>query len=216
MGGWSFSQYKQFTTCPKKIGYRRKGVYEPYNPAMKRGNLLHKDAEDYLNGVHQKIPATLSNFKEEFDELRAKEAQAEVDVAVDEFWNPVAWKSKDAWLRYKVDARVEEEDGSTTVIDFKTGRIYMNDHEEQLELYALSEIRLHGTERVRGEAWYFDQDHIESYVDITQADVDEIEARWRQRAKALLSETEFRALPGKHCSWCGYNAARGGPCNEGT
>lgn len=214
MGGWSHSQYKSFATCPKKIGYRRKGVYEPYNPAMARGNRIHKDAENYLNKVHKNVPATLANFKDELSALRRKKPVAEQEVAVDENWNPVSWKSSKAWLRYKVDAQYDRKD-YTTVIDFKTGRVYPEDHEEQLELYALGAVRTQGAKRVIGEAWYFDQDHIQEYLDYPLDLFDEIEARWRKRAEKLLYAEDFPATPGRHCDWCGYSMQKGSPCEDG-
>lgn len=214
MSSWSWSTWKSYITCPKKIGYKLKGIKEPWSRQMGRGTRLHKDAERYLLGDYHSVPVTLSNFQAPLEELRVAGAIPEEEFAVDEAFNRVDWKSSSAWLRWKTDATYEEADGTKVVIDFKTGNMYPDDHRQQLGLYALGEFKLFGTERVRCEAWYFDQDHIETYVNFHRDQAEGLEEMWRERANKLLSAKEYPATPGRHCRWCGYSQATGGPCKD--
>ena len=213
MPAWSHSQWKAFQTCPKKIGYRRKGIREPMNRYMSRGNRIHKDAEDFLLGKQKSVPATLANFKDAMIELRKKKPTAEEEIAVTESWERVDWRDKRAWLRYKIDANYGPKN-NRKVIDFKTGKIYLDDHTDQLELYALAEMKIRGATKVSCEAWYFDQHEILDLCDHTEKDVSELEEKWTERARELLEAQEYPATPGYHCGICGYNAKKGGPCEE--
>jgi len=207
---WSYSRLTTYERCPAQLAYRTAKTPEIPSPAMERGNRIHKDAEEYLRGIHKQVPATLQGFAPEFRELRKLKARAEDQIAVDEDWRRVEWFSPQAWLRIVIDARHSIEDGQK-LIDFKTGNTYP-DHLDQLELYALTFFKLEEKLRtVEGELWYLDKQNI--IHDVFDAEqVESFEKKWQTRAAPLLTAKEFPATPGRHCNYCGFASLRGGPC----
>lgn len=210
---WSYSRLTTYERCPKQLEYKIKRTPEASSEALERGNRIHKDAEQYLQGVHKQVPATLQAFEPEFKQLRKKKAVAEAQIAVSADWRRVEWFSREAWLRIVIDAQHPETKTQDTLIDFKTGREYP-DHLEQLELYALVFFKLKPKlKEVNGELWYIDQEKI--VHDVFPCDQEkELEEKWTERATPMLIAEEFPATPGRHCNWCGFASAKGGPCTK--
>lgn len=208
---WSYSRLTTFERCPAQMKYKLDRVPEAASPAMERGSRIHKDAEEYLLGKHKQVPATLQGFEGEFKDLRKQKAVPEAQIAVNEFWEPVKWFDSAAWLRIVIDAQYAESKARDVLIDFKTGRAYP-DHLEQLELYALVYFKLKPKLReVEGELWYLDQQDI-THDTFPSSQTEALEAKWRERAEPLVAAQEFPATPGRHCNWCPFSSAKGGPC----
>ena len=68
---WSYSRYNVHAQCPYKaqqqIIHKR---YAPENPGMKRGNALHKIAEDYLTGRRKDLTEDFDDFLVEYEALK--------------------------------------------------------------------------------------------------------------------------------------------------
>lgn len=46
---WSYSLWKTYNTCPRKVKFSRiDGIKEPGSAAMDRGNAIHQEAEDFI------------------------------------------------------------------------------------------------------------------------------------------------------------------------
>lgn len=216
----SFSRLQDFEKCRymaklKYVDY----IPEPERPlpagktehAFERGIRVHDSAELYVRGGVELIPE-LGRFENEFNELRDLYDEGKVSLegewAVDEQWNPVAWKSHDAWLRMKLDAFVDHGDGTGRVIDYKTGKRVFNEvkHTEQGQVYQLGAyMRFHNLQKLTVEFWYLDlgETDVKTYTrDQGTAYFD----KYNTRFLAVTSATEFPPNPNVHsCRWCPYN-----------
>ena len=133
---WSYSRYAQYDKCPAAAKYKFiDKLPEPPAPAMERGNVIHKLAENYTQGKIRKFPPELTAFKEQFTELKKSKPQLEQTWAFKVDWNETVWNDwQGCWLRVKTDASCL--DGTTLyVIDHKTGK-FRDGYDAQLSLYA--------------------------------------------------------------------------------
>jgi CRISPR/Cas system-associated exonuclease Cas4 (RecB family) len=170
---------------------------EPESVHLVKGNMVHKIAEDYLNGVLDELPPILKNFNKEFANLRTRGAIAEEEFCVDDEWRliPNGWEDERTWLRAKTDARI-----GNIIIDFKTGKQY-DSHVKQAQLYAdLYLITHQDVEEVHVEFWYLESGAVSDWrFDRTDL-LDRIE-NWNERVEKMLTDTVF--APTKH-KWCKY------------
>src|SRR5690606_9684476 len=161
---WSFSRWGDYQQCPRKFKLKvLDRIPEPPNPAVKRGMVLHKMAELYVRGekitranlkddrggllctasefpvFHNEWRAALASYREQFDERREGDCEAEAGWAFTQDWQGEArgndWAN--AWVRIKVDCYSYGADTETgRVIDWKTGK-RRDSHRDQLSLYAI-------------------------------------------------------------------------------
>lgn len=226
--------------CPRKAKYKHVDrLPTPGSPAMMRGNAIHRMAELYITKKRITFPAVqeafrrdagtytrdlydehLSDwkdkifpvFEEHFDDLRRVGGQAESQWAFTKGWESTcSWFDRNAWARLVVDWWEEFDDGTASVIDFKTGKL--NDgHREQLELYAIGTFTLcPDVEEVTGELWYLDQGEIVEET-FKRAALQPLIKRWDKKTKALLTDRVFEPRPGFHCRYCPFSKEKGGPC----
>lgn len=208
---WSFSRWKDYDTCPAKIKYRYiDKLPSSAGPAAERGTLIHKKAEDYVNGLYPELPSELSSFRADFKWLKARKAICEEEWAFTREWQPTDWTAPDAWLRMKLDARVVS--GSTcVVIDHKTGK-QRDEHRMQLGLYAMATfIMAPEVENVNAKLWYLDLGKTteENYV---REELDLIKEVWEERVGPMMADEDFAPKPNFLCRYCDYSKDRGGPC----
>ena len=121
---WSFSSIKRFEQCPAAIKYGKVDkIQEPSNPAMERGNAIHKEAENYIQGFIDELPKSLAKFPDYYqymrDEFTAGRAIVEEDWAHRIDWSECGWKDGDAWYRGKLDVFILENETSAVIIDHK-------------------------------------------------------------------------------------------------
>ena len=195
---WSYSSLSDYETCAHAWMYRRIiKLPEPESVHLIKGNMIHKIAEDYLNGEIDELPPVLANFSKEFANLRNRGAKAEEALCIDEYWRliPDGWEHPDTWLRAKTDARIDN-----IIIDFKTGKQY-DSHVTQAQLYA--DLFLATTseyDEVHTEFWYLESGAVSDWTFTRDGLPDRIKD-WKLRANAMLTDTTF--LPTKH-KWCKY------------
>jgi RecB family exonuclease len=145
---WSYSALKVFEECAHRTYLSKvEKAEEPQSPAAERGNLIHKLAEDYVQGITDNFPLELKHHKNDFQELRSLYAdgivEIEQDWAVDQHWQPTGWSDDDCWGRIKLDAFVLESETSARVIDHKTGKKYAIAHSSQGQQYAIAAFMRH-------------------------------------------------------------------------
>ena len=235
---WSFSRFKQYVSCPlsAKLKFIDKLKTED-TEAQADGTSMHELAEEWASkktpqGLPSKmrsIPKELKAFKKEFDELRKSKVPVIVETAANPWkqtkeFNTFAWGitrkwtltgffADDVWCRIKVDTHTADmEKKHVRVIDYKSGRIYVEDHAKQLELYAIGAlVKYPWAETVTTELWYTDQQDT-TVVTYTRKDLPKLKAEWEKRVAPMLNDKRFPARPGRHCSWCPYKKNAGGPC----
>ena len=217
---WSYSTWKTYGTCPRKIKLGKiDGIREPGSAAMDRGNAIHQEAEDFVRFKQpmSKLPESCVLYKKEFAKLIKHDAVPEQEVAFDQNWNEVPYKSNTAWVRAKIDVYYKEVGRKgqvkATVIDYKTGKVY-EDNKKQLSFYALLTFLLHPeVDIVNVELWYLDQGpqhtHRDSYE---RGELEDMKRAWTDAPAQLLHDTIFAPRPGWYCKFCFYSANKNGNC----
>lgn len=235
---WSFSRYKDHRDCPRRAHWKhilKKPVLVdgawcapdqvPKSPAMQRGGDIHKEGENYLKGKTKAVPAAFKAFAKEMRELRAAKAASEAKWGLTAAWKPIDffdWAR--CWLRVVLDARATA-GRKARVIDFKTGKVYPDDNEDQMELYAIAAFAYFGdADEVDVELWYLDQPrgklnlgagqtienpHVATY---TRKEAEAARRRWDKKVMPIMTDRRFVPKPGRGCAWCEYSKRKGGEC----
>jgi len=227
---WSFSRLGDFEKCRyrAKLKYIDK-VPEPVRPlppgktehANERGTRVHEAAEAFVQGGVELLPE-LKDFELKLIELRDLHKKGLVSLegewAFDREWQPVAWMSKTAWCRMKLDAFVQVSDTHARVIDYKTGRKYGNEvkHAEQGQLYQLASfLKFSELETIDVEFWYTDHgaDSV-NHLSFTRAQGTAYFNKFHNRGASVTDTTDFPPNPNAYsCKWCPY---LGGACSFGV
>jgi hypothetical protein len=227
---WSYSRLTDFEKCKylAKLKYIDK-VPEPERPlpegktehANDRGTRIHEAAELFVKGGVELIPE-LEGFRDRLLWLREEYSKGTVSLegewAMTREWSPTAWGSSDAWLRLKLDAFVNNGDGSGIVIDYKTGRRVGNEvkHTEQGQIYQLvCFMRYPELESLDVEFWYTDlkEDNVDRKT-YTRAQGMQYIEKFNKRGITITECLDFPPNPNRFsCKWCPYN---GNACDKGV
>lgn len=220
---WSFSRWNTYRQCPlkAKLTYVDK-LPTPPSPAMDRGNVIHKESEDYINGKLKKLPVSLETFDEEFKDLRnlykKGDVYVELQLNFDSEWNIIEDKwSPDIWCRVKVDIVVLEDDGVIRVTDVKTGKVKSDGYMEQLDLYALAIfLGFDDVTTIITDLWFVDHGVIKpdenDIISYSHNQIPELKSAWNKRVKKMLADRRFMPTPNQFCDWCPFNKTKGGQC----
>lgn len=209
---WSYSRYALYEECPAKAKYKFiDKLPEPPAPAMERGNVIHKLAEDFTTGKIKKLPPELKLFSDQFTELKKSKPQVEQTWAFTSEWKQTLWNDwKGCKVRIKTDAACV--DGDTLyIIDHKTGKL-RDGYDTQLSLYATGGFLVHPTvKKISTQMWFLDSgDVVEK--DYVAAEGPKLLKEWDKRVVPMLNDTRFAPKPGNACRWCPYSKSKGGPC----
>lgn len=134
---WSYSVLKNYETCPRRYyAYNvKRDVSEPESDAIKQGHAVHAAFQDRVRsgkrlplgmGMHEPILAKLADAPGEI--------HTEKKLGLSSSFAPTAFMGANVWFRIVLDYVNVREDGTATVIDYKTGR--PSDDMTQLELSA--------------------------------------------------------------------------------
>lgn len=219
---WSYSRLHDYDVCPAKAMYKHViGLKEPAGPALERGIRIHQEAEDFLSGKTRKPPESFNEFQPLLMQLRKQKAMGERSICLNRMMKPVPWDAwEEVWLRVKLDALLLLKTKKAKVrcgwfYDFKTGKVYEDDHYDQLDLYALSVFAENeDVQELEGELWYVDQPGLIRLVRrYTRAvDLPRLTEKWLKRSLPLLSDRKFAPNPGDHCRYCHFRKSNQGPC----
>lgn len=213
---WSYSLWSAFKQCPRKVRYSKiDKLPEPPNPAMQRGETIHKKAEHYVKGNIQGVPPELSKLKREFIELKKSKPEH-----VEEFWGfDYSWKPLRGGFNpaqkftLKADVAMAPRRGIAVGIDHKTGRIYES-HDAQAELTALATLLWYPDARlVAVEFWYVDLGEIVQY-EFSNTYLTKRRKFWSAEGDKILNEKRFLPTPSVDaCRYCAFRSDKGGPCS---
>lgn len=221
---WSWSRLETFELCPAQFKYKFiDKLPSPGSPAMARGNVVHKEAADYLQAKTDALPEAvkLPFHRKLLEECRAAEDKVvEQQWAFNRQWEPTGWFAKAsapsgaAWLRTIVDYGVVYEDMEVEVIDWKTGKVYGH-NAEQVELFGLAVLcHFKPTTKVTTRLVYFDAGA--EQVDVVLAkDKEALIAKWTAKVQPMFAETQFLPRPNERCRFCDFAKSKGGPCRFG-
>jgi hypothetical protein len=171
---------------------------EPISYHLANGVAVHSFAENYLLGKIPSLPPVLGKFRKEFQALLDAGALPEEEFVLNRDWQliPDGWLSKDAWLRLKLDARIDN-----FIVDFKTGKKY-DDHANQGRLYANVLMMLNPDyDEVDVEFWYLNSGEVVSHTFYCKDLLDD-KFKWEARVNKLHSDTEFKPTPHEYCKYC--------------
>lgn len=215
----SHSRLTVFESCKARANFAYvQFIKEPPRPlppgktehANDRGTRIHFAAEKFVQGGVELIPE-LQAFAPEMHQLRTMYAQGLVSLegewAFDAKWEPVAWRSSNAWMRIKTDVIAFTSLTSAVVIDYKTGKRWGNEvkHAEQAQLYQLGAfIRYPKLKKVRVELWYTDRDELHP-MEYRRDQGLRFAAGIEKRMLRMTEEEDFPPNPNAHtCRFCPY------------
>lgn len=242
---WSYSRYKDWKQCPLMAKFKHVDKLESKDTyAQAGGSSMHELAEEWASKLTsdgkpskmKKIPEVLKPFEEDFAKLRSSKIPIIVERDVDPWkqahifakfawgltksWKITGFFVKDGpaktWGRMKVDTHwYDHEKRHVQLIDYKSGRIYPDDHAQQCETYAIGAFEKYPEAlTVTVEMWYIDQCEIVPY-EYFRKDLPKLKKLWDGRLLPMLSDGRFTPRPGKHCTWCSYGVSKGGTCEHG-
>jgi CRISPR/Cas system-associated exonuclease Cas4 (RecB family) len=172
------------------------------NEHMLRGTEIHKQVEDFINGIGEK--PYFKNFEASLDDLVLQKAKAELAWGLNEDWTPCP-DFKQAWGKCIIDAFVHTPD-YLLIIDFKTGKPSPLSHLDQAQTYAIAgHCYYPEIPEIHTQFWYldkgsvthhtFEKQHTNKYKLILQARIDR-----------MHNDTERKPKPNKwSCKYCSYN-----------
>jgi len=217
---WSYSTWEIADQCLAKYRYAKLlKLPQPPSAAMDRGARIHKEGEDYIDGVKKKVPASFRLFAAEMRAIKKAGAVAEPNYAFTKTWqltSPTDWAN--CWLRIKVDAEVLEID-EIDIIDYKTGKPYEKKHAVQREIYGVGAFVKHGVTLVNVEDWYLDSGEV-ARTTFDKPQLIELKKKWTALGKQLVARRKFPAQPDVYaCKYCPFRSDKklvngaDGPCS---
>lgn len=196
---WSYSQLSGYEKCAHAHMYRKViKMPEPIGYHVAKGNDAHLLAENYLLGKYDVLPPVLGKFRKEFAKLLELKAIPEEAYVLSKDWQliPDGWADKNAWLRLKLDARVDN-----YIVDFKTGKVY-DDHINQGRLYANVHMILNpDVNEVDVEFWYLNNGQVVDYT-FNRENLAKDIANWERRANIMHNDTTYNPTPHEYCKYC--------------
>lgn len=196
---WSYSSLSDYYKCAHAWMYRRIiKKPEPRSIYLVKGEAIHKQAEDFINGEIKDLPLVLIRFNKEFHKLREHGFVAEEEIVLDSQWQhlPDGWEHDLAWLRLKTDARKDN-----FVIDFKTGKYYST-HDEQAKLYATALMSINPEwQDVEIEFWYLDSGMVRSY-NFHRTDLDDYKQYWQDKVDKMMNDETYEPTQHEYCKYC--------------
>jgi hypothetical protein len=214
---WSYSAWQCYKQCPFKFKCDYiDGMPRVSSPALDKGNMVHKCAEDYLLGVRNDVDPTLLRLETLLKKIKKqKNLCVELGMAFTDKWVPCPWDDPSAWLRMKLDVIYPVGTNTVQIYDWKTGRAYP-DHPEQLGIYALGVFKGLEMDIVHASDCYTETGTV-SKPEIFQRDREEraLQTLWEKRASPMFNDTIFAATPNRFCKGCSRSKGKGGPCQHG-
>lgn len=245
---WSYSRYKDWLKCPRFAFWNHILKYPigEKSPAMLRGADVHKQGERFFQiepkdwhavprgdmklyekvGVIRrlkKLPEAYAKYRKEMEALRKAKATSEGQRAVDARWTPSEWYDMArTWLRVVYDAKLWDLKARVVrIVDFKTGKIYPDDNDDQMELYACVGFAEHPDAlEVQVELWYLDQPRKGGDEDdrnprvrrFLPKDAAKLRKKWEAKVAPMMRDRRFPPTPGRECNRCPYSKRKGGKC----
>ncbi len=219
---WSYSSISTYEQCPQKWKFSYiDNLPWASSAAMSRGTRLHQMAEDYVNGVVDRVPHEVQKIGILLDGLKQKKAKAEAVWLLDQHWQPTQvddnnlnpdFRPKPTWVKTIVDVHYVAGD-ILYVKDYKSGRQMYDDHRTQLELYGIVGLVHHPeVKRVETSAVYIDTGFEGMEGSIIRPMLPKLIAKWEDKAQTMMKDEVWEPKPGRACNWCDYAKAKGGPC----
>jgi len=211
---WGWSKLETYEQCPQRFKFRYiNKLKEPDSPALKRGSIIHKAVENYLNGWNNELPKDIHKvWLPRLKDLKAKSPMTEAAWGVDKKWKPLPdWFHPDTWLRAKSDVYYLEE-AELNLIDMKTGK-FREPSSEQIELYAGTGFSFFPqVTAVNVSFWFLDQNVPPTKTVYTPSELKAVQKMFGKRSEKLYKEKAFEPKPSGLCRYCSFSRQKGGLC----
>lgn len=199
---WSYSQLKNFETCPKRYYHYNveKDVEEPETQQLRDGNALHAHFEArLLKGTP--LPLGYGMYEAMLARIVAADGKlyGEQKLAINARFEPRTYFARDTWLRTVADAAVVKGERAT-VFDWKTGK--PADDETQLRLNAAT-LFAHAPEvmRIRAACVFVGYQQTTT-VELVREDLGEVWAEILPRVRAMAKARQEKEYPPKPSGLC--------------
>jgi RecB family exonuclease len=221
---WSFSRLYTYRRCPAWFRYQNiLKIPQPPVPAMERGSELHKRLEVYIKDpAKRRLPTTFKLIAPTMKKIAKLNPRAELELAFDPAWKRVDWFAPTVALRIKIDLLYHSGPDTLCIVDYKSGRINPEAHQEQLRLYKLAALltEAKAVQAITTGVWYIDHESVPRLLSTTiapafAATLKDEQKYWTAQSAKLVRDKQFRPNPGHACAWCPYSYKKtlltGGP-----
>lgn len=156
--------------------------------------------------VYDVIRGDISGFfKDKYD------VSPEAQVAFDKEWQVCDWFGANAWMRVVFDVVAKSKCGNHIFLgDYKSGKVYPEDHDQQADLYAVAGYYL-GAASVDVAFYYLDAKQVQRY-EYDREELESLVATVEARAEKVTSDRVFPTNPSWRCRYCHFRKENGGPC----
>lgn len=181
------------------------------NRASSRGDDIHAFLEAFFLGApYPSAVKELRPWQRFMEALTVYEPEPEKKLAVDKEWRACDYDSPEAYFRGKLDLYYE--DGPMVhIYDWKSGRIYEEDHRRQGESYVcISPV----TDSYRTNFVYIDRPLIVHSTNHSMDTRKDLAAGLKEQIEVVRSAEEFPPTPSEYtCRYCHLSWRNGGKCN---
>jgi ATP-dependent exoDNAse (exonuclease V) beta subunit len=197
------SAIADFEGCPKR--WHETKILKRYKfevtEQITYGNEVHKNLEEYTK-FKTPLPEHLEYIAPVIDKCREEYVLcAELEIAINENWEPVGYWDKTAMLRGKIDF-VAVSKKEALIIDWKTGKRKPDPF--QLYVYGAMLFQILGVEKVAaGFAWLKTKER--DIYSVSSQNFQELRTDITERIarmKDAYERQEFEARTSMLCCWC--------------
>lgn len=217
-------------SCPKCKGTVKPVLGEP----LRRGGKFAKDIEKYLkaekntDGSDFGMPE-ISNSAAYAAAMKLRTARIENPAAilVEEYMGFPTGKYEDGgyFMTAGTDVMIlDPEEKHIQILDWKTGSVgkrkglksgAAGKYAYQLDFYATMAFKMYPWVEQISTGLYFVDAIDAGRVDgktYYRADARGLMTQWRERARVVMGDTDFKPTTGYWCGWCDFRKDSGGPC----
>lgn len=209
---WSYTKLSMYDTCPAKVKFRYvEGIKDTPGPAAQRGTDIHAGLEAGV--THGKpLPAGLEYYSSFVGDLRASGAKAELRIGVDNTWRALDPSSIDKpWGLGYLDVGLAAPE-KVDIWDWKTGKVYEEDHLKQRKVYAALGLALSpDAYSVKVTHVYLDHKKNRS-TEFHRDQVAVLRTDIQSKVEKMEADTLLIPNPSFACRWCNFSKEKGGPC----
>ena len=213
----SFSRLSDFEACPNK--FKLKYITKEYpdesdNPAFVKGNIIHKQLEDFINylgnGIDEPILNThtknVAPLLQGLHSASNGQIFSEKQIAVNQDWERCDWFDKPYVVKYRaiIDCLVFMDDSTLYIIDFKSGKIreYEDGPTTQLKLTAAMLFNLYPNIESITSCYLFVEHKKTVKVKFNRGQLKDLMKPFNEAHKMVNEETEFKYKKHQYCHWC--------------
>ncbi len=234
-----FSEYSLATylRCPRKFYYQYiakiKIPKKPLSTNMLLGGIIHNVCKDFyrfkmedrtLENLHTLFRQNWKSnpIRKLFNSVEDEKQMGQRGLAMLENFHKtfasktpfqvesyVEYKMSDYTLYGRIDRLDAEEDGSLSIVDYKTGGYYEKEDEKEKELSTIQvrlySVLLYGNNRMTNKAvyYYFDDNYLDT-IEFTEEKIKYDNFYFYELITDIEYNKEYLPQPSSYCKYCDY------------